>query len=55
MNWGSIKEEETEFEKSSRFWWFPDVSITDLPDGSNSLTVSLDNVKWITLNFDVVP
>jgi hypothetical protein len=54
MKWSSGTEEEEEFGKSSKWYWWSKKSIEDLPDGTCSLEIYLNNVLWTRVDFEVV-
>jgi hypothetical protein len=55
VEWSSGAEKETEFRKSDSWIWWSHVSVKDLPDGPCSLKVSLNNILWTTVDFEVLP
>jgi hypothetical protein len=55
VTWDSAREKEHEFDTSDTYIWWPSIPIQDLPNGSCSLRVSLDDILWATVDFEVVP
>ena len=54
LSWGPINNEETyEFEKSSVFYHWPSIPISDLPTGKCSITYYLGDIRWAALDFEV--
>lgn len=47
--------QEEEFERTSRYWHWPSVPIRDLPVGRCSVDYRLGQIRWATLEFEVVP
>ena len=47
--------EETEFQKSTSWSWWPGIPIIDLPNGLCYVEVSLNDVLWARVDFEVQP
>ena len=51
--WNDEFELKTMFQKTKSYYWWKSISIDDLPNGISSLKITLNDLVWAIVDFEV--